>query len=243
MAGKIRRFFTNIICGCIYNKDARKRVRVMLNSPMSSYIRFIRRDIDAPIKKIKTFTGYQARNLLISVNDEYIYKFPLRRNNSDELTIRESRIVGALSPVSPIYIPPVTVLRHRGVLVRRYPFIHGVRLREIPTDIALKNVNKLAPQIAQFLHSVATSNPSEISDLKPAPDDMPGYQYGWFHGDIGDNFFIDINTMQIIAFIDWEDCYFGDFSATFTGDRRSPNRELMRAAKREYDKLYNKGIL
>ena len=108
MAGKIRRFFTNIICGCIYNKDARKRVRVMLNSPMSSYIRFIRRDIDAPIKKIKTFTGYQARNLLISVNDEYIYKFPLRRTNSGELTIRESRIVGALSPVSPIYLHSLT---------------------------------------------------------------------------------------------------------------------------------------
>ena len=49
--------------------------------------------------------------------------------------------------------------------------------------------------------------------------------------------------MEIIAFIDWEDCYFGDFAATFTGDQRSPNRELMRAAKREYDKLYNKGIL
>ncbi len=242
MAGKIRRFFTNIICGCIYNKDARKHFRVILNSPMSSYIRFIRRDINVPIRKLKTFIGYQARNLLISVNDEYIYKFPLRRSNSDELTIRESRIVDALSPVSSVYIPPVTVLEHNGVLVRRYPFVRGVRLREIPTDVALKNIKKLAPQIAKFIHDIGITNPEEICDLKQTPDAIPGYQYGWFHGDIGDNFFVDMNTMKIVAFIDWEDCYFGDFSMTFTGDRRSPNRELMRAAKREYDKLYNKDM-
>lgn len=240
MAGKIRRFFTNIICGCIYNKDARKRVRVMLNSPMASYIRFIRRDIGVPVKKIKTFTGYQARNLLISVNDEYIYKFPLRRSNSDELTIRESRIVGVLSSVSPIYVPSVTVLQHRGVLVRRYPFIRGAQLRDIPVDVVMKNLDVLAQQVAGFLHAIADSDPAEIRDLKPSKNARPGYMYGWTQGDVCDNFIIDLETMKIIAFIDWEDCEFADFSRLFSAERRSPHRELMNAVKHEYDKLYNK---
>ena len=44
--------------------------------------------------------------------------------------------------------------------------------------------------------------------------------------------------MKIIAFIDWEDCMFGDFSQIFTMDKRSPHRELMAAVRREYDALY-----
>ena len=44
--------------------------------------------------------------------------------------------------------------------------------------------------------------------------------------------------MKIIAFIDWEDSAFADFSVMMFNDRRSPNRELMDAVKREYDKLY-----
>lgn len=241
MAGKIRRFFTNIICGCVYNKDKRKRLRVIMNSPMLSYVRFVRKNTGRPIKKLKTFVGYQARNLIISVNDEYVFKFPLRRSDSDELAMREKRLVDAFVSISPINIPPVDVFVHRGMLVRRYPFVCGVRLREIPTDIALKNIKKLAPQIAGFIHTLASCDLEQIRDLKPVPDARPGYKYGWFHGDIGDNFFVDMNTMKIISFIDWEDCYFGDFSATFTADKRSPNRELMRAVLREYDKLFDGG--
>ena len=139
MAGPIRRFFTNLICGCIYNQDRRKRLRVILNSSMLDSIRFIRKNLGVPVRRIKTFVGYQARNLLISVNDEYIYKFPLRRSNSRELTLRESRIVAALAPLSPIYVPPVDVFTHRGVLVRRYKFIRGCGLRQIPLDIAMAN--------------------------------------------------------------------------------------------------------
>ena len=216
----------------------RKHVRVVLNSPMMSYVSFIRRDTGVPIKKLKTFIGYQARNLLISVNDEYVYKFPLRRNNSDELTIREERIVKSLSAVSPISIPTVAVFEYNGVLVRRYPFVSGVRLRQMPIDVAMNNIDVLAPQIAKFIYDISIADPDEIRDLKPVQNATPGYMCGWFHGDIGDNFFVDMNTMKIIAFIDWEDCYFGDFSHVFSFDKRSPNRELMHAVKREYDKLY-----
>ena len=158
MAGSIRRFFTNLVCGCIYNKDTRKRVRVVLNSPMADSLRFIRKNTGLHLRHIKTFVGYQARNLLISVNDKYIFKFPLRRSNSRELTMRESRVVAAFASLSPIYIPPVDVFEHRGALVRRYEFIHGTQLRQMPLDVALANIDKLAPQIARFIYEIGMSH-------------------------------------------------------------------------------------
>ncbi len=240
MAGAIRKFLTNIVCGCIYNKDTRKRVRVILNSSISSDIRFIRKNLNKPVHKVKTFIGYQARNLLISANDEYIYKFPLRRSNSRELTINEKRLVDAFIPISPIHIPGVEIFEHRGQLVRRYEFIRGTGLRQIPLDIAMKNLDTLARQIAEFIFKIGISDPESIRDLKPTPDARPGYMYGWTQGDICDNFMVDIKTMKIIAFIDWEDCEFRDFSCMFHGDKRSPHRELMPLVKREYDKLYTR---
>lgn len=234
MSNRINRFFTNIICGCIYNKETRRHVRVLLNSSVLSDLRFIRKNIKRPLRKIRTFVGYQARNLLISVNDEYIFKFPLRRNNSRELAIHEKRIVDALTPVSPIYIPPVEIFEHRGKLVRKYRFIHGAGIRQIPPETLDKNLNNLATQIAQFMYVIGASDPDSIRDLKPTPDAKPGYMYGWTQGDIYDNFIVDIKTMKIIAFIDWEDCEFRDFSNLFTTDRHN----LMHLVKQEYDKLY-----
>lgn len=236
MAGTIHRFFTNIICGFIYNKDTRNHARVVMNSPMLTNIRFIRKNLNKPLHKIKTFIGYQARNLLISVNDEYIFKFPLRRDNSRELTIREKRIVDAFIQISPVPIPHVEILEHRGTLVRKYKFIRGTGLRQIPAELLNKNLNKLAKQIARFMFEISISDPAEIRDLKPNKNAKPGYMYGWTQGDIYDNFLVDIKTMKIIAFIDWEDCEFRDFSNLLHPDRRN----LMPAVKREYDKLYTR---
>lgn len=236
MAGSIHRFFTNIICGFIYNKDLRKRARVIMNSPMMSDIHFIHKNLNKPLHKIKTFIGYQARNLLISANDEYIFKFPLRRSNSSELAIREKRIVDAFAPISPVYVPPVEILQHRGALVRKYKFIRGTTLRQIPTEILDKHTTKLAKQIARFIYEIASSDPEPIRDLKPTPDAKPGYMYGWTQGDICDNFIVDLKTMKIVAFIDWEDSIFGDFSRFFNSD----HKKLMTAVKHEYDKLYYK---
>lgn len=239
MAGSIRRFFTNMICGCIYNKDTRKRVRAVLNSDMLSYLRFIRKNIGVPIRKVKTFTGYQARSLLVGVNDRYIFKFPLRRSDSDELALREVRVVDTLRKISPIYVPPVEIFMHRGRVIRRYEYIHGTQLRQMPLDMALANIDKLAPQIANFIFVIGESDPVEIRDLKKMPDEKPRYMYGWTQQDVCDNFFVDTKTMKVIAFIDWEDADFRDFSVMMFNDRRSPHRELMNAVKTEYDKLYN----
>lgn len=241
MAGALRKFFTNVICGLVYNKDARKKMRVVLNSDMLGYIRFIQKHTGLRLRKIKTFIGYRARNLLISVNDKYIFKFPLRRADSNELAIREKRIVDALAPLSPIYIPPVTVLKYGDKLVRQYDFIQGAQLRKLSVDFVLKNMDAFVKPVARMLYEIACADPAEIRDLKPTPDAMPGYLYGWCQGDIADNFLINPETMEIVAFIDWEDCAFGDFSDLFIGDKRTPMREFMTALKQEYDRLYNNG--
>ncbi len=241
MAGALRKFFTNVICGLVYNKDARKKMRVVLNSDMLGYIRFIQKHTGLRLRKIKTFIGYRARNLLISVNDKYIFKFPLRRVDSNELAIREKRIVDALAPLSPIYIPPVTVLKYGDKLVRQYDFIQGAQLRKLSVDFVLKNMDVFVKPVARMLYEIACADPAEIRDLKPTPDAMPGYLYGWCQGDIADNFLINPETMEIVAFIDWEDCAFGDFSDLFSGDKRTPMREFMTALKQEYDRLYNNG--
>jgi hypothetical protein len=46
-------------------------------------------------------------------------------------------------------------------------------------------------------------------------------------------------THKIIAFIDWEDAFFGDFSYLFKNEKRSPAREFMAQVQIEYEKIYN----
>ena len=241
MAGSIRRFFSNIVCGFIANKDTRKRVRVILNSDMLSALRFIRRNTRLKLTKIKTFVGYQARNLLISVNDKYVFKFPLRRSNSRELTLREQRVVDVFARISPIYVPSVMVFEHRGELVRRYEFIRGTQLRQVPLDIAMANIDKLASQIAQFLFTVGMSDPDELRDLKPSPDAVPGYMYGWFHNDIGNNCLLDAD-MNIVGFIDCDKTAFCDFRISLPYANHHWDKHgfkgLMVNTLYEYSKLY-----
>lgn len=240
MLNSLRHFFTNMVCGLIWNKDKRKKVRVILNSSMGANLRFIRRDIGVPIRHVKTFTGYQARNLIIAVNKKYVYKFPLRRNDSNKLALREKRIVDALIPYSSIFIPPVEILHFRGQLVRKYPYVAGVSLRCLPIDVIKKNKDKLAKQIAQFVYEIGCADPTEIRDLKPNPDAKPAFMTGWFQGDIPDNFIIDPKTMNIVAFIDWEDSIFVNFAKWFTMDKGEKQLTVLSAAAQEYARIYEK---
>ncbi len=242
MASSLHRFFSNIVCGFIPNKDTRRRVRVVMNSDMRSIMRFIRRDIGARPRRVRTFVGYQARSLLVSVNDKYIYKFPLRRDDSDILARREKRLVDALGPLSHIYVPPVTLLEHNGRVVRKYNFVSGVQFRKLPTDYAYAHIDEFAEQIARFMYEIGCANPMEIADLKPAPDAMPGYRYGWTQADIYDNFLIDTTTHRVIAMIDWEDCFFGDFEYLFYRRHVSIASHFMDRVAVAYDKLYYKTI-
>ncbi len=237
--GFLRPFFTNLVCAFIHNKDRRRKTRVIMNSSMVANLRFIRRDIGGPVRKIKTFIGYQARSLLISVNDEWIYKFPLRRDNYRELALREKRIVDALTPYSPIYIPPVELIEYRGRLIRKYKFINGKIMRGFAPDEIRAHMPQLTRSAARFLYDVARADPEQIRDLKPTPDAMPGYMHGWCQGDLGDNFMIDPKTFEIIAIIDWEDASFMDFLWMLDLPRKNPlHQEFMQAVIVEYNKLY-----
>ncbi len=236
---KIRASIVNIICTFIPNKMTRHKVRAIMNSDISGYRRLIKRDLGMPIKKIKYITGFRGRNLILAVNDEYIYKFPLRHRNGD-VAIREKRIVDALQPLSPIAIPDVDILEYKGKLVRKYKLIHGLQINQIPFETVNANKEKLARQIAKFMYEIGRANPSTIRDLKPNSAKKPGYMYGWNQGDIYDNFIVNIDTMKIIAFIDWEDSTFGDFSQFMQGARFENEQILVPLVRAEYDKLYKK---
>lgn len=235
----IRRFFVNVICALIPNKPKRKKLRVMLNSDLIGCIRFIKRDLNRKnIGRIKVFIGYVARNLIISVNNEYVYKFPLRREDSNELALREKRIVDALTGTTSFRIPGVQLLEWEKTIVRKYDFIPGATLSQLNNEKVMAHIDILAPQIAKFVYDIACADPVKIRDLKPSKNAKPDYMVGWCQGDIADNFIIDPDNFNIVAFIDWEDAVFGDFSYVLTKDKRSPRRELMTAVRREYDKLY-----
>ena len=235
----VHRFFTNIICGFVYGKDRRKKLRVILNSPMREYVRFIRHDTGLRSPRLRTFVGYLARSLIIGVNNKWVYKFPLRRDNYRELAMREQRIINALRPFSSIPVPGVEMIEYNGMLIRKYDFVHGATLRGAPRDLIMANLDKLAVAVAKFMYELATLDPDEIRDLKPSPDAKPGYMRGWCQGDICDNFMIDLKTMTISAFIDWEDARFCDFSYMFKCEKQSPAREFMKAVHAEYDRLWN----
>ena len=211
----------------------------MLNSPLVEYFRFIRRDTGLRMPRMRAFVGHQARSLVIGVNGKWVYKFPLRRDNYRTLAQREERIVNALRPYSDIEIPDIKLIQYKDILVRKYPYVRGVGLRNAPYDLIMKNLDTLAAQVARFLYDIACADPVDIRDLKPVPDAVPGYMCGWSQGDVCDNFMIDLDTMRVCAFIDWEDACFCDFSYMFNSEKKSPRREFMNAVRAEYDKIWH----
>lgn len=236
----IRHFITNVICSFIYNKDERKRLRVVLNSPVLEYMKFIKHDTGFRRPRFRTFVGYQARSLIMGVNNKWVYKFPLRRDNYRELALREKRIVDVLAAVSPIHVPTVELLEWNHRLVRKYEFIRGKSMRRISPELIKQNMQQLAAQVAGFMYTIGQSDPAEIRDLKPDPAAKPGYMFGWCQGDIYDNFMVDTDTMRVVAFIDWEDAEFGNFAWRMTAEQDPIAREFMKIVHTEYDKLWNK---
>ncbi len=241
----IKHFVTNMICGFIPNKDKRKHVRVLLNSDFRKCVKFVRRDMGTPVHKIKTFIGYGANNLLIAINDEWIYKFPLCGENPNELAQREARIVDALAPYSPISIPSVTLRQMGNVTVRKYPYVRGTHIMNLPLNVQIEQRKNIATQVAQFLYDVGCADPEQIRDLKPTPDATPGFMCGWCQYDTYGNFMVDEKTFRINAFIDFEGAKFCDFSDIFTRphhpeSQRQMAAEFMAVVKSEYEKIWNK---
>lgn len=233
----VRHFFTNMICGLIANKSHRKKVRVLLNSDLRAYYDFIRSDLgNERLRKKRTAIGYGAQNLIIIVNDRYVYKFPLCKKNPNEIALREKRIVDAFAKISPIYVPPVQLLKLNDIYVRKYEYIRGRTFAQMHGDEIVTNMEQWSSVIAEFIYKIATSDPDEISDLKPVEAGAQKTFYGWCHGDIAGNFMIDKKTNKIIAVIDWEDCRYGDFSHIWTSSLKH-GTEFYKIVRDKYLKL------
>ena len=244
MAISIRSFFTNIICGLIPSRDLRHRVRVFLNNPSCRlYIRFVREWAEknrGGVRKIKISLGCGCQNLVVLLNDSDVFKFPLH-SGGNELAQRDLRIYSALRTITPIPMPSMEIIHWRGLVVRRYEFIRGKLLCDFPTDSVLEHREHLAKQLANFMYVIGCADPTQIRDIKPSKTSRPGFMYGWFHNDIGQNFLMD-DDMNIICFLDWENTQFCDFRESLRHAERFWNkngyRGLMTDVLSQYSRLY-----
>lgn len=234
------RFIYNIICAFIWKRSLRDKVRTMLRFPQTfEYIRYIRHTYKHC--KIKTAVGYGCKNFIIIAGNKHVFKFPLR-NNGYDLAFREKKITDAFRQISPIKIPEMEIIKYKDIYVRKYEFATGVLLTDIKPNIINKNSEPIAKQLAEFLYIIAKSDPDELKDLKTNPNDKPGYLYGWFHNDIGGNFFIDKKTLNLTYFIDWENTIFGDFMQSLISTShfwdKNGYKSLLPNLMAEYSKLY-----
>ena len=235
-------FLSNVVCLFIPIKTLRDKVRVMIRYPKTlSYINWVRRYARGMNEcKIKTRVGRGCRNFVVILNDKYVFKFPLFTDGRD-IAYREKRIVDALAPVAPIKIPAMKIIHYKNIVIRRYEFAHGTLLSDVDINTVSNHRIHIAKQIANLLYVIGKTDPRDIRDLKDNPNDKPGYLYGWFQGDIWQNFMLDENC-NITYFIDWEDTKFQSFLpamrvATRTWEKRG-YRYLGIDVLAEYSKLY-----
>lgn len=239
---KIRHFITNMICGLIYSRQIRNSVRAALNSPLIELLVFIKKDCGIKYPKYKIITGFRGRNLLVKVNDKYVYKYPTKKCNfAPNIEVRERDITSELSKISPVFIPVPTLLNFQDKIVRRYDVVHGLSLRQLIQRGKVYDEHRqdLARQIANFLYVIAKSNPESIRCYKNNPEDLPAFMYGWHHCDLLDNFMIDEKTFRVTSFIDWEEVGFGDFSEMLY-DKNPILNDFMKTIGDEYTKIYKK---
>lgn len=228
----MRHFISNVICAFIPNKKVRDKVRVIIRYPWTfDCVRYVRNYARNMSKcHIKTAVGYGCRNFVVILNDKYVFKFPLM-NDGIDVSLREKRITDALRSISPVKIPETKLIKFRGIMIRRYEFAHGKLLTDIKPAIISEHRKHIAKQLAEFLYVIGKSDPTEIRDLKPSPNEKPGYLYGWTQDDIWQNFMLDEKTMNLTFLIDWENAKFGDFT------------QSLRISSHNWDKFGYRGII
>lgn len=206
----IRKILANIICGFVPNKSRRDLLRVRLRYNTRPFVKFVRDYIGDPNARITTCVGYGCTNFIVLVDSRYAFKFPLLDDGSAR-AMRELRITDALRRHTSFKIPHMDVIPWNGISVRRYEFFPGVVLGELSRSVVLRNRYHLARQIAQFMYEIGRADPVSIREFKPVKTARPHYLYGWFHNDIGQNFILNPDTLDIVGFIDWETVIFGPF--------------------------------
>lgn len=240
-----RRLVANIICGFIPNKKLRSKVRVVLRYPEThSYIKFVRKwaeKNDGGLKKISIAFGVGCKNLIVIANEKNVFKFSLV-NDGKKAAEREMRISNAFKNITPIPLPNMELIEWKGITIRRQEFFSGKLIGDFEPSYVLQNREKVAKQLANFLHVIGTSDPKEIRDLKPTKTSKPDFLYGWFHNDIGQNFMMD-DELNITGFIDWENTDFCDWKPTLYAAERhwdkNGYRGLMVDVLAEYSKLFS----
>lgn len=212
----MRHFISNIVCGVIWSKRLRDKVRTRIRFPQTrDYIRYVRKFAkNMKQRKIRTLVGYGCKNFIVILNNKHVFKFPLL-NDGKEISIREKRIVDAFYGISPIKIPLVKVIPYKNIYIRKYEFANGTLLTDIPPRVIAQHRQHIAKQIANFLYVIGKQDPIEIRDLKPDAGAKPGFCYGWFQGDFWQNFMLDEKTFDITYFIDWEQASFEDWRSAF----------------------------
>ena len=240
----IRHLLSNIVCGFIPGKSRRDLVRTRIRYNTRPFIQFVRDYFSGQDIKIKTCVGGGCRNMIVLVDSRYAFKFPLR-NNGYERAMREFRITTALRKYTKTRIPEMEIIQWRGLYVRKYEFFPGVVLDEIPASIVALHRHHIARQIAKFIYEIGIADPIEIRDMKPNPDEAPGFMRGWFHNDIGANFIINPETFDIVGFIDWEVAKFTTFDlGLYIADHHWDKmgfRGMIVDVMREYSHLFYSG--
>lgn len=228
----MRHFISNVVSGLIRKKSLRDKVRTAIRYPqVHDYTKFVRRIAkNMPHSKITTAVGYGCKNWIVILNKTRVFKFPLLTDGK-EIALREKRITDVFSKISPIKIPKMKILEYNGIYVREYEFATGKLLTDFPPHVILAHSEHIAKQLANFLYVIGQSDSKELRDLKPNAKAKPGFLYGWFQGDIWQNFMLDEKTFNIKYFLDWEGMNFEDF------------RVSLRVASHNWDKFGYKGLI
>ena len=212
----MKKLLINILCSFIPNKSKRKAIRMRLNNPITyKMANFAKSFSKSKHPKIKYTYGYRCANFVVTIDDKWVFKFPLT-NDGHDIAIREQRITDALRPLSPFKIPKMEIIDFNGITVRKYEFVHGIGFHALSRDLQNKHADKIAKQLAKFLYIIGTSDPDEIRDLKQKPKDKPNIMYGWNQNDLWDNFILNPKTFDIVGIIDWESACFNNFQNCFT---------------------------
>ena len=241
----MRHLISNIICGFIWSKRLRDKVRTRIRFPQTrDYVRYVRKFArNMEQRKIRTLVGYGCKNFIVILNNKHVFKFPLLTDGKD-VSIREKRIVDAFYGISPIKIPLVKVIPYKNIYIRKYEFAKGTLLTDVSPKVIAEHSEHIAKQIAKFLYVIGKQDPVEIRDLKPNQSDRPGFLYGWCQDDIWQNFMLDTKTFDITFFIDWENTKFADFRPSLYVSSHNWDkfgyRSIMINVIAEYAKLYFK---
>ena len=232
----MRKSIANIVCWFIPFKSLRKRVRLGLSTPIRKYVRFAKTFSSSKHPHVKLAYGYRCRNVVVILDNKYVFKFPRGDSNGWEISEREKRITDALRPISPIKIPAMEIFDFNGIAVRRYEYVSGVSFNSLDDATQVKHTKKIAKQVARFLYVIGAADPREIRDLKPRGAKRPSMMYGWNQNDLWDNFLLNPKTYDVVAAIDWEGATYGSFQRCFTSGTH--NKKTKSALLREYMKLY-----